>query len=138
MSIPYNSPPYNGFRTEWDIEMQKMFAPIEEPEYLPGTIAPTAPWEWMTSILGPNSNFWPRREDEPIPSPMPTPTASPMPYRPTPAASPMPYRPTPAASPMPYRAAPTASPMSYRAAPTASPMSYRAAPNSSQMSYRRF
>ena len=136
MSIPYNSPPYDGFRTEWDIEMQKMFAPIDEPEYLPGTIAPTAPWEWMTSILGPNSNFWPRREDEPIPSPMPTPTASPMPrpYRPTPAASPMPYRPTPAVSPMPYR--PT--PIPYRAAPAASPIPYRATPNSSQMSYRRF
>ena len=88
----YHAQPWTGFRTKYDLDLAAKFNPCGEPDYLPGTVAPTAFWKRSRDITGPESNFFPGG------GAMPSPTPGPMPPRPGPM--PMP-RPRPGPMPMP-------------------------------------
>ncbi len=88
----YQSLPVNGFRSEWDIELNKRFGLFNEGDYLPGSLSPTAPWAPMYNIQGPQANFWPSPAST-TPPPRPVSRSTP---RPTPIPTPRPTpRPTP-------------------------------------------
>ena len=116
----YHAQPWTGFRTKWDLDLAAKFNPCGEPDYLPGTVAPTAFWKRSRDITGPESNFFPGE------GAMPSPTPGPMPPRPGPMPRPSPGRRMPPSSPgrrmppsSPGRRMPPSNPM-VRPSPTAS------------------
>ena len=117
----YHAQPWTGFRTKYDLDLAAKFNPCGEPDYLPGTVAPTAFWKRSRDITGPESNFFPGGGAMPSPTPGPMPPRpGPMPMpRPRPGPMPMP-RPRPGPMPMP-RPMPPSSPG--RRVPPSSPWS---------------
>jgi hypothetical protein len=76
----YEAEPSQGFRTEWDIELNKRFGLYNQGLYLPGSLSPTAPWRQMNVIQGPEANYWPTQITTQPPTPAPVQRPTPRPY----------------------------------------------------------
>ena len=99
----YHAQPWTGFRTKYDLDLAAKFNPCGEPDYLPGTVAPTAFWKRSRDITGPESNFFPGGGAMPSPGPVRPPRPTPGRVKPTPRPVPTPGRvkPTPGPRPRP-------------------------------------
>ena len=99
----YHAQPWTGFRTKYDLDLAAKFNPCGEPDYLPGTVAPTAFWKRSRDITGPESNFFPGGGARPSPGPVRPPVPTPGPVRPPRPPVPTPSRVSPAPTPGPVR-----------------------------------